>query len=87
MAEKVTVYTLDYCPYCERAKALLKQRGIPFEEVRVAEDDDAKWAELYKRSGMRTMPQIFSGEKLIGGYTELAEQDRKDQLKSLAALK
>jgi len=80
---KVTVYTMEHCPYCERAKALLKQRGIPFEEVRVAEDDDAKWDELYKKSGMKTMPQIWSGDRLVGGYTELAKEDGNDQLKSL----
>lgn len=79
----VIVYTMDYCPYCERAKSLLKQRGIAYQEVRVAMDDDAKWDELYQTSGMRTMPQIFHGERLIGGYTELAEQDQIDQLGSL----
>jgi glutaredoxin 3 len=82
-APKVTVYTMDYCPYCERAKALLKQRGIAFEEVRVPEDDDAQWEALEKKSGMKTMPQIWAGSRLIGGYNELALEDRKDQLSSL----
>ena len=80
---KVLVYTMNYCPYCERAKALLKKREIPFQEILVAEDDDAKWDELYRLSGMKTMPQIFHGERLIGGYTDLAAQDSKDQLASL----
>lgn len=79
----VTVYTMDYCPYCERAKALLKQRGIEYTENRVPEDDDAQWDELFKRSGMRTMPQIFNGDKLVGGYNDLAELDRQDKLASL----
>ncbi len=74
---------MDYCPYCERAKALLKRRGIGYREVRVADDDDSQWNELYKRSGMRTMPQIFNGDRLIGGYTELAALDAQDQLGSL----
>ena len=78
----VTVYTMHYCPYCERAKALLAQRGIPYEEKCLENDDEAAWDALYERSGMRTMPQIFVGEELIGGYTELAAQDRKDQLTS-----
>ena len=82
-ASKVTVYTMDYCPYCERAKRLLSQRGIPFEEIRVAEEDDAAWDSLFARSGMRTMPQIFAGERLIGGYTELAAEDARDRLLSL----
>ncbi len=80
---KVTIYTMDHCPYCVRAKALLSQRSIPFEEVHVAEDDDAKWDELFKKSGMKTMPQIWSGETLIGGYNDLAAMDQKDQLASL----
>jgi glutaredoxin 3 len=81
--EKVIVYTMNYCPYCLRAKQLLTQRGVPYAEVLVPEEDDAQWDALYQRSGMRTMPQIFNGDQLIGGYTELAAQDQKDQLKSL----
>ena len=80
---KVTVYTMDYCPYCERAKAMLKQRGIAYEEVRVAEDDDAQWDALYKRSKLKTMPQIFADDRLVGGFTELNELDQKDALASL----
>lgn len=83
MAKKVTVYTMNYCPYCERAKALLKQKGIPFEEIKVADDDDAAWDALEKRSGMKTMPQIWAGDELIGGYTELAAREAQDGLKSL----
>lgn len=82
-AKKVVVYTMDYCPYCERAKRLLTQRGVPFTEERVADDDDSKWEELHRLSGMRTMPQIFVDGKILGGYTELAEQDQLDQLKSI----
>ena len=48
----VTVYTMNFCPFCERAKALLKRRGIAFDEVLVADDDDAKWKALYEKSGM-----------------------------------
>jgi glutaredoxin 3 len=80
---QVKVYTMDYCPYCERAKALLAKRAIEFEEVRVADDDDAQWDALFERSKMKTMPQIFYGEKLIGGFTELAALDSTDQLLSL----
>ena len=81
--KKVTVYTMDYCPYCERAKALLKSKGIAYEEVRLGEDDDQAWDDLEKKSGMKTMPQIFAGESLIGGYTQLADLDKKDGLASL----
>lgn len=74
---------MDFCPYCLRAKSLLTQRGIAFQEVHVDEDDDAQWDALYEKSGMRTMPQIFHGDRVIGGYTELAALDAQDRLESL----
>lgn len=74
---------MDYCPYCVRAKHLLTQRAISFEEILIPEDDDAKWDALFKLSGMKTMPQIFAGERLIGGYTDLAALDKADKLESL----
>ena len=80
---KVTVYTTTYCPYCVRAKDLLKRRGIPFEEIQLSEDDDKSWDDLYQRSKMQTVPQIFVDEKILGGYTELAAQDQKDALAGL----
>lgn len=80
---KVKVYTMKYCPYCIRAKELLKQRGILFTEIEVNEDDDEQWEALYQVSKLRTMPQIFNGEQLIGGYSELALLDQKDKLTSL----
>lgn len=83
MSAKIVVYTMDYCPYCLRAKDLLKRRGIDFKEILVPMDDEAQWDELEKKSGMKTMPQIFHGERLIGGYNDLAALDQKDQLASL----
>ena len=80
---KVVVYTMDFCPYCKRAKELLTRRGIPFTEILVPEEDDPQWEALEKRSGMKTMPQIFNGDALVGGYDDLATLDRKDQLASL----
>ncbi len=80
---KVKVYTMEYCPYCESAKKLLKLRAVEFEEIKVASDDDAEWDRLYKLSGMKTMPQIYHGDKLIGGYDSLSALDRKDYLDSL----
>ena len=74
---------MDYCPYCERAKSLMKQRGVAFEEIKVPMDNDALWDELEKKSGMKTMPQIWNGETLIGGYNDLAAVDQKDKLESL----
>jgi len=80
---KITVYTTDNCPYCLRAKQMLSERGIPYEEIKIGWDDDAEWEALYKKSELKTVPQIFSGDTLIGGYTELSALDQKDQLESL----
>ena len=85
MAANVTVYTMDFCPYCERAKGLLKERGVSYSEVKVPMDDEAQWDALEKKTGLKTMPQILHGEKLIGGYTDLAAIDQKDRLASLKA--
>jgi glutaredoxin 3 len=80
---KVKVYTMSNCPYCLRAKSLLKERGIVFQEVLVPEEDDVQWDALFSLTGMKTMPQILAGERLIGGYNDLAELDKSDGLKSL----
>ena len=71
------------CSSCAQAETLLKTRGIDFEKIMVDYDDDAKWDELYEMSGMKTVPQIWAGEKLIGGFPQLAEMDKKDLLASL----
>ena len=79
----VTLYTTQQCPYCVAAKNLLKKRGIPYNEILVSEDDDALWEDLYRRSGMRTVPQIFVENRLIGGFRELDQLDKQDELASL----
>jgi len=80
---KVTLYTKDYCPYCVMATKLLERRGIPFTEIELNMNKPEDWQALIARSGMRTVPQIFHGDKLIGGYQELSELDSVDQLQSL----
>ena len=79
----VIVYSMNNCPYCTKAKALLTQRGIPYKEINLDERPDNEWEELVQKTKLKTLPQIFAGEKLIGGYTQLAEVDAADQLKSL----
>ena len=82
---KVTVYTTDYCPYCTRAKALLNNRGIPFEEINLEESPDELIA-LKNRTGLRTVPQIFLDDKLVGGYTELKALDSSGELANIFGL-
>lgn len=83
--KKITVYTMEHCPYCVRAKQLLKDRGLAFEEVHVDISDEQSWKSLQARSGMKTLPQIFFGEDLVGGYTELATADKKGELRARLA--
>ena len=78
--QNVTVYTTDNCPYCINAKALLTKRGIPFEEKLVKLNDYESRDELQQKSGMKTFPQIFLNDQIIGGFSELAVLDQKDEL-------
>lgn len=82
--KKITVYTMNYCPYCTAAKKLLEQKGFGYEEILLTEDDDAGWARLEKLTGYKTMPQIFVGEKFVGGYSDLAKLDQNGELEALA---
>jgi glutaredoxin 3 len=78
----VTLYVTDWCPYCQRAKSLLTQKNLIFNEVNI--DDDAKLREeMIARSNRRTVPQIFVGDKHVGGCDELFELDRSGELDRL----
>jgi glutaredoxin 3 len=78
----VQVYTWSNCPYCVRAKDLLKRKGIAFEEINL-DGRDQELAELRARTGFRTVPQIFIGGKMIGGFTDLAAMDSRGELDSI----
>jgi len=78
----VTVYTSDWCPYCQRAKGLLTQKNVIFSEINV--EEDAKFREqMIARSNRRTVPQIFIGDKHVGGCDDLLELDRSGELDRL----
>ncbi|OGC93495.1 glutaredoxin 3 [Candidatus Adlerbacteria bacterium RIFOXYB1_FULL_48_10] len=84
MAKSIEVYTMKTCPYCIRAKELLKSRGIEFREILVPMDDDKMWDALAQKSnGMQTVPQIYCDGQIVGGYSDLADLDQKDKLQSL----
>jgi glutaredoxin 3 len=76
---KITVYTTERCPYCVGAKRLLSRKGVSFEEIRV-DDDDARRTWLVERTGQMTVPQIFAGERSLGGFSDLETLDRAGQL-------
>ncbi len=81
MAEIVMYGTL-YCPYCVRAKALLEKKQVPFEEIRV-DIEPAKRAEMMRRGGGRTVPQIFIDGTPIGGCDELYALEHQGRLNEL----
>ncbi len=78
------MYTTQYCPFCVQAKALLRHRGIPFEEIDVG-GNDALRAEMVEASGRRTVPQIFINGNPIGGFEELRALDERGELDRLLA--
>jgi glutaredoxin 3 len=78
----IQVYTTAYCPYCVRAKDLLKRKGLPYEEINLEGKFDELKA-LKDRTGHRTVPQIFIDGKMIGGFTELAALDARGELDKL----
>ena len=81
---RVRMYTTRWCGYCVRAKALLEQRGIPFEEISL--DDDPVFRQtLFDLTGRWTVPQILIDDEPIGGFSELWQLDRAGGLDNLAA--
>lgn len=81
--QAVKMYTTEFCPYCERAKVLLKQRGVQsIEEVRIDLDAEQR-SEMMQITGKRTVPQIFIGQTYVGGCDDLMALDGKGELVSL----
>lgn len=81
---EVTIYTTRLCPYCIAAKRLLKKKGVNFTEIDVSNAD--RRAEMTRRAkGGRTVPQIFIGERHIGGFDDLSELDALEELDPLLA--
>lgn len=76
----VTIYTKDYCPYCDRAKNFFKASNIPFEEKEVTNNPELLAEMLSKAKGRKTVPEIFFGEELIGGWDDLEQVILKGDL-------
>ena len=68
---RVEMYSMEWCPYCAKAKALLGAKGIEYDEVDVT-DDEAKAIEMIQRTGQRGVPQFFIDGQYVGGYDNLA---------------
>jgi glutaredoxin 3 len=83
--QAVKMYLTQTCPYCQHAKALLKQRGVEqIEEVRVDLEPELR-NKMMQLTGRRTVPQIFIGATHVGGCDDLVELDRRGELLPLLA--
>jgi len=79
----VIMYSTGFCGYCDRARALLQRKGIAVTEIKVDEDASQRDAMIKRAGGRRTVPQIFVGERHIGGYEDLAALERAGELDKL----
>jgi glutaredoxin 3 len=80
----ITLYVTGWCPYCQRAKALLNSKQLAFREIDVDEDPKLR-DEMTARSGRRTVPQIFIGERHVGGCDDLYALESKGELDPLVS--
>lgn len=78
----VVVYSSDYCPYCSRAKSLLLSKGVAFEEIKVDGKPQLR-AEMTKKAGRTSVPQIWIGGQHIGGCDDLYALERAGKLDAL----
>jgi glutaredoxin 3 len=81
---KVRIYSTRFCGYCFAAKALFDRKGVAYEELD-ASDPAVRQDMIQRAMGQRTVPQIFVGDRHIGGYDEVAALDRRGQLDPLLA--
>ena len=77
---KIEIYSGDYCPYCTRAKVLLKQKGLAFTEYNVQQHPEKRDEMLERSNGARTIPQIFINDRHVGGCDDLYALDKKGEL-------
>jgi glutaredoxin 3 len=82
---EIVMYTTGMCPYCVRAKMLLQNKGVHWEERRI-DHDRVLMREMLERSQRRTVPQIFIDEYHVGGYDDLAEMDAFGKLDPMLGL-
>ncbi|MBK1694272.1 glutaredoxin 3 [Chromatium weissei] len=82
---QITLYTTLICPYCHRAKRLLKRKGVVFQEIAI-DHDPLQRQTMIERSNRFTVPQIFIDNRAIGGYDDMALLDERGELDALLGL-
>ena len=81
--KNITMYTGPFCNFCEAAKRLLVRNNLNYKEIDISTKDDLRDEMIKKASGKRTIPQIFFDDYHVGGYQELRELEKKDELDNL----
>lgn len=76
----IRIYSTAFCGYCDRARALLTRKGAPFTDIKVDEDIANREEMLRLSGGQRSVPQIFIGDRHVGGFDDLYALDRKGEL-------
>lgn len=76
----VQIYTTTYCPYCVRAKDLLKKKNVSFDEIDLTNNEEGRVSLVQKSGGRKTVPQIFIGEHHVGGCDDLYALDASGKL-------
>lgn len=82
-AQEVVIYTTMFCPYCQRAKAILAGKRVPFQEIAIDGDRAARQAMTARAGGRTSVPQIFVGDQHIGGCDDLEDLDATGGLDAL----
>ena len=77
--QKVVIYSSDWCPFCMRAKQLLARKGVTFKEIRVDGQPDLR-AEMTRKAGRTSVPQIWIGSTHVGGCDDLHDLDARGGL-------
>lgn len=86
MAPEIVIYSSQFCPFCFRAKAILQQKGVAFTELNVDGNSQLR-QEMTEKSGRRTVPQIWIGERHVGGCDELMALQSTGELDGLLGMK
>ncbi len=84
--KEVTIYTVDYCPYCKKAELLLKEKNISYKKIDITQNEEEyreKLREYYDIEGKVTVPQIIIGTKRIGGFDVLEKLNNSGSLDNL----
>ncbi|MCJ2028318.1 glutaredoxin 3 [Methylobacterium sp. J-043] len=83
--QPVTIYTTAWCPYCSAAKSLLREKGVSFSEIDVEKTAGARATMVQRAGGRTSVPQIFVGDRHVGGCDDLYALERAGDLDPLLA--